>query len=406
MTTAMRPFSSTISLAEAQAIVADAARPVDRRETLDLFDATGRVLTSSVTADHDVPSFDRSAMDGYAVRAADTEGAAPDRPARLTPVGASYTGHAPGGAPIAAGQCREIATGAPLPPGADAVVMVEDTEPDDEAVAVRREARPGQHVVSAGSDVRAGQLVAAAGDLLTPARIGAVAAVGIAAVEVYARPIVAIVSTGNEVVPPGTALAPGQVHDINRYTLSAVVWEHGGVPRIQPTAPDALDELRGAFAAVAEADVIVFSGGSSVGTRDLVQDLIREHGEMLFHGVAIKPGKPTAFARAGRALIFGMPGNPASCLSNAYVLLAPLLRRMARLPARVARTVTARLASDVRSTPDRHQFFTVTLVDGRAEPAFKGSGDITSLSRADGFIEIPVGVDRVAAGTTVEVTLY
>jgi molybdenum cofactor synthesis domain-containing protein len=214
------------------------------------------------------------------------------------------------------------------------------------------------------------------------------------------------VSTGNELVQPGGQLGPGQIFDINGATLPGIVRAHGGEPIRLSSARDSLDELRASLARAADADVVLFSGGSSVGERDLLVDVVRERGEVVFHGIAVKPGKPTLFARCGSALVFGMPGNPTSCLSNAYILLVPLLRRLAHLPPWRPERRLARLASAVSSSVDRHQFYPVRLDGARAVPVFKGSGEITSLSQADGYFEIPIGVGGLAEGTAVEVTLF
>ena len=207
-------------------------------------------------------------------------------------------------------------------------------------------------------------------------------------------------------VEPGTPLGRGQIFDVNRFTLGAIVAAHGGVPEPRRAAEDTLEALVKALDAAADADLVVFSGGSSVGERDLIVDAIRSRGEMIFHGIAVKPGKPTAFARVRGTPFFGMPGNPTSCLSNAYILLVPFLRALARLPPYAPRTVVVPLGRTIVSAAGRHQFYTVTLRDGVAFPAFKGSGDITSLSRADGYIEIPADQSRVEEGAMVEVTLF
>jgi molybdenum cofactor synthesis domain-containing protein len=232
------------------------------------------------------------------------------------------------------------------------------------------------------------------------------AAVGCANVEVFARPRVAILSTGNEVVEPGHELSPGQIFDVNRFTLGAIVAAHGGVPEPHRPAQDTVDALVASLDACARADLIVFSGGSSVGERDLVVDAIAARGEMIFHGIAVRPGKPTAFAMVSGTPFFGMPGNPTSCLSNAYILLVPFLRAIARLPAHAPRTLHVPLGRRIASAVNRHQFYTVRLTDGVAYPAFKGSGDITSLSQADGYIEIPADESTVEEGALVEVTLF
>jgi molybdopterin molybdotransferase len=402
----MRPFTSTISLEEARRRLAAAIRPLARTERVPLADAAGRVVACDVTSGIDVPPFARSAMDGYAVVAADTAGATPRSPARLRIVERIYSGQPPRES-LVSGVCAEIATGAPMPAGADAVVIVENTaQLTAEVVEIVVPASPGQNIGRRGADISAGTRVVGPGDVLTPSRVGALAAIGCAAVEVYERPRVAILSTGNEVVDPGQTLAPGQIFDVNRFTLAAVVAAHGGVPERHKAVHDSLDALTEALDACAGADVIVFSGGSSVGERDLILDVVAARGEMIFHGIAIKPGKPTAFALVNSRPLFGMPGNPTSCLSNAYVLLVPFLRATARLPPFQPRIARVPLAHRIDSPARLHQIYTVRLSDGVAHPAFKGSGDITSLSQADGYIEIPEDQSAVEEGSLVEVTLF
>ncbi len=404
--TTMRPIRETIPFDEALALVLGGAAPIERTERVRLGDADGRVLAADATAALDVPPFDRAAMDGYAVVAADTFGAGRYEPRVLRAVEKVYTGQVPS-RPVARGECIEIATGAPMPEGADAVVMVEETEKTgDGGVRIFTPVYPRQHVGRRAADIAAGQAILAAGDVLSPSRIGALAATGVLEVEVVARPRVALLSTGNEIVEPGQPLGPGQIYDINRFTLSSIIRAHGGVPVPLPTAPDALDALTAAIRTAAAEDVIVFSGGSSVGERDLIMDALHAAGEVLFHGIAVKPGKPTVFGTIGAKPVLGMPGYPTSCLSNAYMLLVPLLRRIARLPPHRPQTTRLPLGGRVVSTTGRHQFYTVRIEEGVAMPAFKASGDITSMSRADGYIEIPAQTDIVEAGEMVEVKLF
>lgn len=405
-TNRMRPFGAVISLAQAREILDSHGAPIDRIETLPLDHARGRVLARNLLAPIDVPPFSRAGMDGYAVRAADTRGATREAPRSLKYIATVYTGEV-ATRTVGQGQCIEISTGAPMPDGADAVVMVEETEAGaDGSVRVFAEVQPQQNVGQRGADIRSGQPVVAAGETLNSSRIGALAAVGATEVVVYERPRVAILSTGNEVVAPGRPLEPGQVYDINSYTLSAVVEEHGGVPVTYPAAADSMDALLTAFEQCLANDIIVFSGGSSVGERDLIRDAIAARGNLLFHGIAIKPGKPTGFGIVANKPVFALPGYPTSCLSNAHMLLVPMLRRLARLAPQLRRTISLPLARKVSSAAGRHQFYTVRIEDGRAVPAFKASGDITSMSRADGYIEIAAELEAVEAGTMVEVTLF
>ena len=201
-------------------------------------------------------------------------------------------------------------------------------------------------------------------------------------------------------------MPPGHIYDVNRFTLGAIVGAHGGDAAPQEPAQDTVDALVAALDRCAAADLIVFSGGSSVGERDLVVDAIAARGEMIFHGIAVRPGKPTAFAMIGTTPFFGMPGNPTSCLSNAYILLVPFLRALARLPPHTPRAADVPLGRRIASAVNRHQFYTVRIRGGIAFPAFKGSGDITSLSQADGYIEIPADQGVVEEGATVRVTLF
>jgi molybdenum cofactor synthesis domain-containing protein len=402
----MRPFTSTISLDEARRRLDANVRPIERIERVRLDEAAGRVAAADVASPIDVPPFARSAMDGYAVVAADTEGASRDAPVRLRQLDRIFTGTVSTEV-VTRGTCAEIATGAPLPAGADAVVMVEESaKADAGTIDIFAAAAAGQNIGKRGADIQAGDRVIASGDLVTPGRVGALAAIGRADVEVFAKPRVAILSTGNEVVEPGETLQDGHIYDVNRFTLGAIVAAHGGVPERQRAAQDTVEALLRALDECATADLIVFSGGSSVGDRDLVVDAIAARGRMIFHGIAVRPGKPTAFALVGATPFFGMPGNPTSCLSNAYILLVPFLRAIARLPSYAPHTLRLPLGRRIVSAANRHQFYTVRLRDGAAYPAFKGSGDITSLSMADGYIEIPADQSTVEEGANVTVTLF
>jgi len=402
----MRPIRETISLDDARALIAARLSPVSRTERVRVDLADGRVIAEPIDAHSDVPPFARAAMDGYAVRAADSFGASTHAPRVLRLVETVFTGQVPTKA-LTPDDCTEIATGAPVPEGADAVVMVEETEKDAAGtVRVFSPVYPGQNVTRQGADITAGQTVMAAGEVLNPSRIGAIAALGLIDVAVYAQPRVAILSTGNEVVDPGTPLKPGHIYDINKFTLSAVLRQHGAVPVPQPTAPDNLPDLARALTACLAEDVVLFSGGSSVGERDLILDVVEQMGEVVFHGIAVKPGKPTLFGFIQDKPVFGMPGYPTSCLSNAYMLLIEPLRRMARLPAWTPRTARLPLGQRIVSTTGRHQFYTVRIVEGQAMPAFKASGDITSMSQADGYIEIPPQIDIVEKGQLVEVKFF
>lgn len=401
----MRALKRTISIDEARELLVSHLRPITRTELVPLVHAAGRIASADVTAQMFVPPFSRSAMDGYAVIAADTAGASQQTPVTLPITERVFTGNTPIHS-ISRGECSEIATGAPLPDGSDAVVMFEETRVDDTRVQILVAANPGQNIGRRGADITPGDLVVRSGDVLNPSRLGAVAAVGVDSVEVFAQPRVAILSTGNEVVEPGQRLSGGQIYDVNRFTLSAVVAGHGCIAESYAPVRDTIEALEDALAMCEGADMVIFSGGSSVGERDLIGDLIARHGQVVFHGIAVKPGKPTLFATIDGIPFFGMPGNPTSCLSNAYILLVPFLRATARLPLYAPRIARATLGKRIVSQAGRHQFYTVRLRDGVAFPAFKGSGDITSLSQAEGYIEIPADQSTVEEGVQVDVTLF
>jgi molybdenum cofactor synthesis domain-containing protein len=404
----MRPFSSVLPFEQARQVMLDAAHIVEGHESMPLLSAVNRVLAEDVPAPFDVPGFDRSAMDGYAVRATDLNTASADAPVWLALAGRVRPG-ALAAVSVARGTCVDIATGAPLPDGANAVVMVERTHRDGDRVRFVQPVAEREHVSPRANDVQAGAGVLRAGDVITPARVGVAASFGLGSLVVRRKPVVALISSGDELLDGTTDAGtpgPGQIYDANRVMLGAVCAADGAEVRMLPLVRDSIEHWRHAFDAASEADLIVCSGGSSVGEQDFGSDILAERGEILFHGIAVKPGKPTAFARIGAQLVLAMPGNPTSCLSNAYVLLRPLVRRLAGLRALAPVTRQALLSRTLTSPLDRLQFHPVRLDQDRAVPVFKGSGDVTSLSDADGYVEVPVGTSRVDAGTRVVVTLY
>jgi molybdenum cofactor synthesis domain-containing protein len=306
---------------------------------------------------------------------------------------------------IAKSECSEIATGAMLPRGADAVVMVEDTERSGGAILISEGVHPGQNVSKKGEDMAKGTLVVSQGELLNPSKAGAIAAIGTRAVRVYSKPVVGVIPTGNEVADVGHPLKPGQVYNINSFTLAAVVASNGGIARRLDIVDDSMEKLEEVVKKNADCDMLVFSGGSSVGERDIMLDVLERSGRVVFHGIAVKPGKPTLFGVVGKQLVFGMPGYPTACLSNAYILLAPVLRKMARLPSQPPQIVNARMSKRIVSTTGRTQFLTVKLVGDTAHPAFKESGAITSMAFADGYVIIPADVDLLEKDEVVQVFL-
>ncbi|MFN3476088.1 MAG: molybdenum cofactor synthesis domain-containing protein, partial [Candidatus Methylomirabilales bacterium] len=236
--------------------------------------------------------------------------------------------------------------------------------------------------------------------------VGVLAALGMQKVEVYHKPRVAVIPSGNEIVPLDEPLSPGKIYDVNSYTLSALIQEHGGIPTIFPIVPDELEKVKDTIEEALAYDLIVLSGGSSVGERDMMVEAVERLGEVKFHGIAVKPGKPTLCGVVEGKLIIGMPGYPTSCLTNGYGFLVPVLRKLARLPLRRPLPVRVPLSRRVVSTIGRHQYLPVRLEGGEAIPAFKESGAITSMALADGWIEIPANVDLVEKGELVDVHLF
>jgi len=407
---AMKPMKAFISLEEGMRILLEAVTPLTRTEQVSLPDATGRVLAEPIVARMFVPPFPRAAMDGYAVIAEDCFGAGNFNPVRLRLAEVVHAADIAQGE-VTRGICIQVATGAPIPAGADAVVPVEDTElepgeGDASVVRVYKPVYPRQNVSPKGEDIQEGKQVLSPGARLDPSKIGVLAALGLNTASVYAKPSVAVIPSGNEIVPPGQPLDPGKIYDITTYTLSALVQEQGAVPVVFPVMRDTLADVRRTLGEALCCDLVVLSGGSSVGERDVMVEAVEGMGEIKFHGIAVKPGKPTLCAVVQGKLILGMPGYPTSCLTNGYGLLAPVLRKLARLPAQRVVGFEYPMSRRYTSTIGRHQYLPVRVQDGEVVPVFKESGAITSMADAEGYIEIPANVDLVEKGEPVRVKFF
>jgi molybdopterin molybdotransferase len=409
MSATPREFFAVRSVAEAR----EGFRPARRtpEETVPLGDALHRVPAAAVRAPAPLPGFARSTVDGYAVRAADTYGASEGLPSLLELAGEVRVGTAPGVA-VAPGRAVAMPTGGAMPDGADAVVMVEHTQRTLEGmVEVVRPAAPGEGMVGADEDVPAGAELVRAGRPLRPQDLGMLAAAGVTEVAVHARPRVAILSTGDEVVPPETpALSAGQVRDATAVALAGLVREAGGDPDERGIVADHPDELDAALrAAVAEADVVVVSAGSSVGARDATAEVVAGLGEpgIWCHGLALRPGKPTLLAECDGVPVIGLPGNPRSALVVFRLLGVPLVRRVGGWSAPPPEpTTVARLQRNVPSVAGRLDVVQVRLSDGVAEPLFGLSALLSMLAEADGYLVVPEEATGLDAGAEVVVTLY
>ncbi len=392
-------------------------RPLGR-EGVALAQALGRVLARTVVAEIDVPGFDRANVDGFAVRASDTAGASARAPIPLALNQEILTpGHEPRLA-VTPGTATLIATGGMVPRGADAVVMVEHTETREVngamVVEAHRPAVAGQLISFAGSDLARGETVLRAGQTLTSREIGMLAAVGCAVVEVWRRPRVAIISTGDEIVAPGEPIRRGAVYDSNAAILAAAVEEAGGAPRLLGIGPDDQAVLAGLVErGLAGCDMVILSGGTSKGAGDLCYHAVASLKDpgILVHGVALKPGKPLCLAVTGGKPVVVLPGFPTSAIFTFHEFAAPVIRAFAGLPAEQAERQPAMLPVRLASERGRTEYVMVSLVRGAddaalaAYPTGKGSGAVTTFSQADGFIAIAPHVESVPAGTPVEVQL-
>ncbi|SFS44839.1 molybdopterin biosynthesis protein [Halostagnicola kamekurae] len=433
----------------------DLASPAEAREAIDslsleggvervsLENARGRVLLARIDAELDVPGFDRSSLDGYALRARDTFGADEGDPARLSVVGTVHAGEEPA-VSVGEGEAVEISTGAVMPDGADAMVPVERTSEDsgdagsaadesaDRDVLVRTSVAPGHNVMFAGADVAAGERAVGPGTRLTPRDIGLLSALGREEVPVRSKPRVGIVSTGDELVRPGEPIesARGEIYDVNSYTVAAGVEDAGGEPVLYPHAGDDPAEMERVLReAAAECDLVLSSGSTSASTVDVIYRVIEDQGELLVHGVSVKPGKPMLVGRledagpraddaangarpsAGESAYVGLPGYPVSAMMVFRTFVAPAIREAAGLPEPASATLSGSMATEARSEQGRLRLMPIGITtDGDGErlvyPVDKGSGATTSLSEADGVVEISAETDYLEAGERVEVKLF
>ncbi len=389
-------------------------------ETVRLSDALGRVLSRDLRADADLPDFSRATMDGYAVKASATFGASEANPAYLTVKGSVAMGESPD-LSLGPGECARIATGGMLPAGADAVAMIEHTERLDEAetggmIEVYRSVAPGQHVIQKGEDVARDAVLVAGGLRLRAQELGLLAAFGVQSVEVYRRPVIAILSTGDEVVPIQESPGPGKIRDINTYTLAGLVREAGADPRPLGIMKDDYDSLRqGVDEALADSDMVLVSGGSSVGTRDFTIDVFSTlpEGAVLVHGISISPGKPTILARAGSRAAWGLPGHAVSAMVVFSQVVRPFIDHVSGLrhdSRHRLRRIQARLTRNIASAQGRIDFIRVQLTetDGelRATPILGKSGLIHTMVKADGLVAVGMnteGLDRDAVVSVIPV---
>ena len=391
------------------------ARPLPA-ESIDLSeDLLGRVLAEDVNSPVDLPGFQRAIMDGFAVRARDTFGASPSAPAYLKLAGEVRMGEA-ASVRVSPGEAVRASTGSMMPEGADAVVMVEYTDfLDDETIEIVRGVAPGDNVVGKTEDLTKGETMLHRGHVIRPQDVGALTGVGITAVEVSRQPRVAIISSGDEIIPPDQPIQMGQIRDINSYSLACLARQAGGVPLRMGIVRDDFDSLKVCLSeGMEKADIALISGGSSVGSRDVTLDVIRsfDGAEVLVHGISIRPGKPTIIAKIGDKYLFGLPGNPVSVMVTFDLFVGLLIKLLsgAMTPVWGQQCVRAKLSRNIASAPGREDYVRVRLIESEsgmlAEPVLGRSALISTMVKADGLIKIPLESEGMEEGTEVEVAIF
>jgi molybdopterin molybdotransferase len=427
----MPEFLTLLPPDEARALLlSHLSQPIIDSEVINVHASFGRVLAEDVIAPQPLPDFQRSTVDGYAVRATDTHGASDSLPAYLNLIGEVPMGNAPA-FELGAGQCALIHTGGMVPNGADAVVMLEYTQQTSRdgqlpvsagEIEIFRAIAEGENVIRVGEDVTQGQTVQAKGSLIRPAEIGGLMALGIVKVRVMRKVQVGLISTGDEVIEPGRSPRPGQVRDVNSYTLGALVEKSGGIAKLYGIVSDTFDLVKDTAAkALSECDVVIITAGSSASTRDMTADVIRSLGEpgVLAHGINTRPGKPTILGVCNGKAVIGLPGNPVSALVNGYLFVVPVIEKLVgalpRPTPSVLATLTVNLPSQagredwwpVRLTLEtrRHSDFVVSKAEYLAEPIFGKSNLIFTLAAADGLLRIHPDATGLSAGEIVEVYL-
>lgn len=381
-----------------------ATRPIDRIEQVRVEEAFQRVLAANVRAPVPVPGFPRTTWDGYALRSQDTVDATRARPAELPVVGEVFAEQA---FPrlLRRGEAVAIATGGAIPKGADAVVVFEEVVRKGGVVRVFRPISKGDRISPPGHDFPRGALLARQGEELSAPAVGAIAACGIPKVPVFARPRVAVIPNGNELLSPGDPPEVGRIYESNNATIASVVLAAGGIPEVHRPVPDQPAMIERAIrSALARCDLVLATGGSSVGERDHLPRILPKVGTLLFHGIAVRAGKPTLAARSGRKVVVGMPGHPTSCLANMYWLVLPVLRRLARCPGPGWTDGWAVLGSDAAApTPGLATIVPLRFENGRVYTTYRGSSVITSLSGATAFALLPPGRRVVRRGQRLRV---
>lgn len=395
------PFAALVTADSALETIITKLRSITDTEEVPLIESDGRVLAQDIKSTINVPAFDRAAMDGFAVRSDDV-----DEPAMLKIIGSAFAGEA-FKKTAKKGECVEVATGAPMPKGTDAVVMIENSTVVGQAVKFTHPVKPGENVGRKAEDIGKGDVVVERGTVLAPGPIAAIAIIGRDTVKVYRKPRVLIFTTGDEVVAPGKTLKQGQVYDCNSFAMMTVCQRAGADVTYRPNVKDTEKALLDAIKdASQEFDAIVFSGGTSVGAKDFGEKVLSKLGKVHVHGVAIKPGKPLLFGTIKRCGVFGMPGYPTSCLLTAKLFLAPAVRKLAHNVSHERRKKPVILGHEIKQDKTKQLLLPVRLDDQDvAFSTFKSSGAITSLSQSVGYVEVDAGDSVLPKGSEVVIRI-
>ncbi len=379
-------------------------------EFIELHEAFERILAVDIVSDINLPAFTRSTMDGYAVKASSTFGATEENPAYLTVKGTIDMGK-PAGFSIGSGEAAKISTGGMLPDGSDSVIMVEYTEIIDKTtIEIYRSVAPGRHVLATGEDIKKGDNILSCGQRLRPQEIGLLAALGKDSVKVYKKPVIGIISTGDEIVPINNIPDKGRIRDINTYTLSSLVREAGGIPVTYGIVGDDFDALlEKCSIAIAHSDMVLISGGSSVGTRDLTVEVLSSlpGSDIMVHGISISPGKPTILAKTSGKAIWGLPGHVVSAMIVFEIVIRPFIEKISGLSSKYKKglRIPALLSRNISSAQGRIDYMRVRLIEKNgikwAEPVLGKSGLISNLTKADGLIEIGINTEGLDKGSKV-----
>lgn len=401
----MHPVKTLIQLADAQKLLSEVVKPIQTTEKVMLLELLGRVAAQDIKATFNVPPFRRAGMDGYALKSTAIAKASEKTPVTLRCIDKIHAGEI-STQQVSETTCIEIATGAMVPDSADVVVQVEFTRGKNDQIEFLKALPVGQNISPAGIDLQKGHIILKEGEIFTPAKIGVLAALNIDFAVVYQKPKIAIIPTGKEIAKIGSKAGPAQIYDINSYTISAMITEFGGEPMLWDIVPDEPGSLENAFLdASKKADMVLIIGGSSAGESDYNADILAKYGKILFHGIQIKPGKPTIGAILNEKLVINLPGFPTSCLTNGYVMIRPLLCKIAHI-SYINKTVKGKLSQRIMPAKDRDQLLMVRIDEGIVYSTFKESGAITSISQSHGYIIVPHTIPYLEKDSEVEVVMF